>query len=332
MRVVVFVLLLLLACTTHSWATYTMLDLGTLGGTSATVSSINNRGEAVGFVNLADGNHAFYWSQSTGVIDLGRGEAKCINDQGVVVGIVLAGDAFSWTFDSGRVNYDNMQYTSINSAGQITGWINSQPVFIDEDGTITAIDTPLLSNYNLPTTINNDGLVGGYYYLDRQYHAYIWSEQEGLIVLNPLQAGTYGTWVNDVNNNGTAVGYAETTEYYSRAVWWDSAGDAHALDPLSGGYDSCAYAINDNGIVVGRSHIYTYRACYWDTLGTVYDLGTLSQYYQSTAYSINNQGWIGGNSGDHAIIWQPVPEPSNLLTLLGGLGTVAGFVIRRRAA
>jgi probable HAF family extracellular repeat protein len=130
--------------TTHPfvWNGKRMLDVGTLGGTlalGAAVVPLNDRGEMVGFSNLAGDAtfHPFLWTKSTGIEDLGtlggnNGEANSINSAGMIVGKAdLPGsqthDAFLWTKKAGMEDLGTQDgdpcsnALSINSRGQIVG-------------------------------------------------------------------------------------------------------------------------------------------------------------------------------------------------------------------
>ena len=56
---------------------YHVTDLGTLGGTDAWAYGLNSTGVVVGSALNGDGNsHAFVWSESTGMMDLGTLAAR----------------------------------------------------------------------------------------------------------------------------------------------------------------------------------------------------------------------------------------------------------------
>ncbi len=72
-------------------------SLGTLGGEMSYAYGVNNEGEAVGASTTASGEvHAFYWSASRGMVDLGPGEAYAISDKGHIVGMAPTGLFSPW--------------------------------------------------------------------------------------------------------------------------------------------------------------------------------------------------------------------------------------------
>jgi probable HAF family extracellular repeat protein len=89
----------LVTCPIASGATYTVTDLGTLGGTRSYAAAINTRGDVVGWSTLAGDTavHAFLYESRRGrMIDLDpRGAAASsrawgINDRGRIAGAISA--------------------------------------------------------------------------------------------------------------------------------------------------------------------------------------------------------------------------------------------------
>jgi probable HAF family extracellular repeat protein len=114
LRLIFAVLLMIVAVSSLSVAQqYTVTDLGTLGGKGSGATAINDQGVAVGSAQVASGiYHAFLWSSTTGMIDLGllhendsSTVATGINNSGLVVGIAYnpttVESAFLWTESAG---------------------------------------------------------------------------------------------------------------------------------------------------------------------------------------------------------------------------------------
>ena len=123
------------------WENGKMVDIGSLGGTLGIPYWMNNRGQVVGFSNVAEdqSNHAFLWDRhhNPPLTDLGTlggtySSATWINDAGEIVGDSnLAGDqtgrAFLWK-NGVMTNLRTVAgdpcsgANSINSQGQIVGF------------------------------------------------------------------------------------------------------------------------------------------------------------------------------------------------------------------
>ena len=106
-------------------------DLGSLGGSFATATDINASGQIAGRAYRPDGvEHAFFWSLSTGMIDLptlggAETEAAAINDSGAVVGYTTTPltdeHAFVWTQADGMTDLGTGDAIDVNNNGQIAG-------------------------------------------------------------------------------------------------------------------------------------------------------------------------------------------------------------------
>jgi len=184
--------------------------------------------------------------------------------------------------------------------------------------------------------INDTGVVVGKSFTDDGWHrASMWQNGQ-MADLGTL--GGYYSRAHSINNNNWVVGTAQAV-YDAPAqtfLWRD--GHMENLGNLWGLLGvSTARSVNDAGQVVGESSTATgwYHALFWQD-GSMYDLGTLGGLY-SAAYGINESGWIVGTATDtsgntHAVLRQPVPEPSSVFALLCGIGGLGSLMLRRKLA
>jgi len=157
---------------TSATPTYNIIDLGTLGGGSSVALGVNDMGQVVGSADIAGGlRHAYLWANGV-MIDLGtlgfptaQSEASDINNQGVVVGIVGAGDpSASFIWENGVQTEIGLPQVlksayGINDAKQVVGIFvvpgggGDQHAFLWENGTMTDLGT-LGGSYSIAWDIN----------------------------------------------------------------------------------------------------------------------------------------------------------------------------------
>jgi probable HAF family extracellular repeat protein len=284
-------------------------DLGTLGGYDSSANAVNNRGQVVGealntipdpytsnfnnfFIAGATQVHAFRWTKSEGMQDLGTlggtdSAAFLINDRGQILG-------FSFT-DS-----------TVNPA---TGLPTTHP-FLWENGKMTDLGTlgGTFSGPFIPESVgglNNRGEVAGTSNLagDLTNHPYLWTKSEGMKDLGTL-GGTFGfaTWISDARE---IVGVATTPgdQYTHGFLWRDGA----MTDLGTPGSDPASQAngINSRGQVVGTGFMFAAPAnidlhgFLWEDGGPIVDLNTLvpsgSGVTITSASEINDRGEIAAN-------------------------------------
>jgi len=334
--------------------TYTITDLGVLKGDNESSGFwLNNYGEVVGCsdtknsegypcTGLVAGQHAFLWSKSTGMRDLGTvaggnvSGATGVNDSGTVVGYSnIKGQpatnfvGFLWTPGGGMVNLGTLAGGNssaafeINSSGMIAGdsFVSSGLVdatsWTDKDirnlgGLPKAIFTAGLD-------INDDNEIVGEsvfsYGPPFKSRGFTWTQGAGMIDLGTLAGGVTSV-ANAINSSGIIVGQSDgsSTGGHWHAVEWDASRKIHDLGTLPGGTYSIAFAINDSSVVVGYGNLSNNaaHAVIWTSSGKQ-DLNSLippdSGWVLINANAINNVGQITGygtiKGYNHAFLLTP---------------------------
>ena len=169
--------------------TYTITDLGTLGGTDSAAYGINSSGQVVGFSGITGdtASHAFLYSGGT------------MQDLGTLGGI-------------GSRAY------GINNSGQVVGssWITGDTedhAFLYSGGTMQDLGT-LGGRISEAVGINNSGQVVGWSFItgitgDPEYHAFLYSggTMQDLNDLIPSSSGWMLYFANGINDVGQIVGW-----------------------------------------------------------------------------------------------------------------------------
>jgi probable HAF family extracellular repeat protein len=250
----------------------TIVDLGTLGGSTSRAGRINESGQIAGTAALAGdvASHAVVFENGT------------ITDLGTLEGGV---SSVGW---------------GINAAGDVAGFSSMADgelhAFRYDAATQTMTDLGTLGGaVSIGYGINDSGDVVGYSSFDDLfgYHAFLHSGGS-LIDLGTL-GGTY-SFAYDVNDDGHVVGEAELSDGTFHA-FLHANGTMIDLGTL-GGDNSTATTITDDGQILGESEVTPggeRHAFLWSN-GTMTDLGTLGGAH-STSYDMNAAGQIVGWSG-----------------------------------
>jgi probable HAF family extracellular repeat protein len=334
--------------------TYTLTDLGVLKGDNESSGFwINDSGAVVGCsdtetiygypcTGLVAGQHAFLWTQSVGIQNLGtlRGgnvsAALGINSDGMIVGysnkggeIVTDFEAVQWSPTGVITNLGTLRLGSssaafaINKSGETTGDSFDKAGIVK----VTRWTSDKIANlgglegaiFSAGLAINDDGEVVGEsvfsYGPPFTSQAFRWTGSE-LINLGTLEGGNTSI-ANGINSSGTAVGQSDgaSTGGDWHAVKWNKSNKIDDLGLLPGGTYSVAYAINSSEVVVGYGNIAdnAAHAMIWTSTGGMQDLNSLipahSGWVLVSANSINDSGQITGygvkNGYNHAFVLTP---------------------------
>ena len=323
----------------QSSKTWTITDLGTLGGSESYANAINASGQVVGAANLVgDGTHAFLWHNGV-MSDLGtlggsRSRAASINTSGHVVGgasMTLnpagAGHAFLWQngmmTDLGTLGGSSSFATGINASGDAS-WLDQY----DPQSRRSRISVAerrhersrhARGNYSSATSINASGqIVGVSRTTSGTEHAFLWQDAV-MTDLGTLRGGFSGA--HAINASGQIVGYTDMSrdETLHAFLWQD--GVMSDLGTL-GGASTYALDINASGQVVGGATTYPFgdepgRAFLWQD-GVMTDLNVVlppgSGWVLNDATGINDSGQIVGwgrlNGQLRAFLLTPLVTPT----------------------
>jgi probable HAF family extracellular repeat protein len=258
-------------------ASYTIIDLGTLGGTESFASAINDFGEVVGSARMPGDltTHSFAHRRGTltdlypllwptDISNTGRIAGSATGSDGISYpaihdagsGITLLGSLGipTWYGFSGEA-------TSINNRGQVVGYSYidglTRHAFLYSDGVMT--DLGSTGGYSAALRINDAGQAVGFTSdtWNGVANAVLYSDG-AMTLINPFDGPRNESYARDINNAGQVVGEALTNAGTFNAFMY-AGGTSRNLGTLRGGRNSFAFAINDRGLVVGIAD-YPYRA------------------------------------------------------------------------
>lgn len=310
-------------------STYTIKNLGTLGGNYSRARAINNVGQTVGSSRTSSGQvHAFLYQagvmKDLGALAGGLSEANDINDAGVVVGYstVLSGAerAVRWQGgvkkNLGTLGGRSSRATGINEDGVIVGWAETtsgdKHAFVWKNGVMSDIGT-LGGKVSQANGINNAGRVVGWSTTaSGEDHAFSWNGKFQDLGNDGREFG-----VAMAVNSGRIVGYvgpaldAEGGEREMITPFVFSAGVTTVFG--TGQISSYAHDVNPDGIVVGgdedvRTEYGNANAWVRRSDGTLQHLPELADGH-AMAMGINQFGTIVGFSAPadgwtRAVIWR----------------------------
>ena len=305
--------------------------------------SVNDAGQACGYVTESNGRKTpCVWinGEVQRVVDTSYtdGTAIGINNSGKIL-IQATNNAVYWNHGDSTIirpsAYNTLfTGTGINDNSEVCGyqfrysytWSNGSFEMLESISTGISFDCAL--------AINNVGQVCGHTYSGAwptTHLGFLFSNGHS-INLSALTGKPIST-ANDLNDFGAVVGVFSSPTLYEHAFML-SNGELADIGTL-GGLVSKAYGINNNYQVVGWAQTVSNRSCafIWQD-GIIEALDSIPGALTSGAVSISDTGWIAGYAVDadknyHAILWEPVPEPSSILAMICGISGLGGLVLQR---
>ena len=298
-------------------ASYTLTDLGTLGGRNTYAYAVNSSGWVTGGSELTPlgTTDAFLWTPSTGMQDLGNLGGMYtygfgVNSAGDVTGESDASSggyhAFLWTSLAGMqdlgVLYGGSESFSVGQAiddhDRVVGWEDASRglrALLFANGKTYDLEKQVGESFVTARGINNKGQVVG----SSEFDAVIWTKVNGLTHLGTLHQSS-ATSGFAMNPSGTIIAGDDLYQgnIFTAIAWiLDPASGTYVLNNLGAGQ---AYGVNDGCQVVGESGFL--RAFVWTPMDGREDLNTLippnSGLVLHWAFGINNAGQIVGQAID----------------------------------
>lgn len=324
-----------------------VVDIGYLNGQSTVVSGLNNAGQVTGdsFIRDIGGvggsgeiYHAFVWSKSGGMRDLGNlgglygSNANAINQLGQVVGSASAPDgrfhAFRWSAREGMLDLGLLSSrpdgrsvaTAINDAGKVVGGGdkadgNSHAFLWTRHKGLADLGT-LGGSTSFALAIAADGLVAGESTVRGAFptHAFIWTPGSGMQDVGPRGAAQAS--VRGMSTNGHMYGVIFPRVGGRHAFSWTRERGMIEIGTL-GGSESVANGGNNRRQVVGGSFTRNdeeFHAFIWTAKEGVVDLNTRLRHAPAglvvgNAYAISDNGFIAATSNAGVVLLVPDRRP-----------------------
>jgi len=327
----------------HAAFSYTITDLGTLGGSNSSASGVNDYGQVVGTATTVYGvSRAFGYSAGV-MYDLGTlggdySSASAINDHGQVVGTATTSSGASHAFlfangvmtDLGTLGGNSSSASAINNNGRIVGTstisYGVQRAFLFANGVMYDLGT-LGGDYSTATAINdNNVIVGtsgstnppnpdngddyGFIFLNGRMQNLATLGGPGDLYVFPISISNSGQIAGTYTISYGEIGFASFI-YSGGTTGYLGSGISESL---------LARGINDAGQVVGSNQSlsggpqygFLYSGGVRYDLNALVDLSGSDFTHLSNAVAISNTGYIVGTGtttagNTHAFLLTPIP-------------------------
>lgn len=219
-------------------------------------------------------------------------------------------------------------------AGQ--GYVAGSPAafrWTAEDGitNIGSFEPESLYPYAYAYAISGDGsaIVGMSYAPSSGWHAFKWTQTDGMIGLGELPGAIYGSEARGVSADGSVIIGCNSS--VGQAFKWTPATGMIGLDVPDNGWGNMAYGVSaDGSVIVGAGYTgYETEACKWTQEDGWVGIGDLSGgSFYSVAYGISANdsvivGYGTSGSGQEAFHWTATDGMIGLGCLPGGLYSYA---------
>ena len=324
----------LFACVAASAQTYSIVDLGTLGGSVNTTHAfgINASGTVTGYsYDLVNALHAFSYTNGVmtdlGTIDNAAGTISAgygINDIGKITGIstISGGARRAFVNSNTMVNLGtfpsggNSEGYGINANGFVAGDAftsgGALHAFLYDSNTLTMGDLGTLGGTNSSARgINASGQVTGAASTTGNASSVAFRYSGGTMVSLGSLSSTFANLSsigNAINASGTVTGQADLDPTSSTSHAFLQSGSSPMTDlGTLGGAISAGNAINNSGQVVGYSNppsgpslAFLYSGGMMKDLNTLINPGSPLLLYTSLndGRAINDNGWIVADGFD----------------------------------
>jgi probable HAF family extracellular repeat protein len=346
---------------TRVYGGYEVIDLGTLGGTSARPYALNDKGQVVGASLTSTGEwRAFIWE--SGVmrevgVPYAQSGGQAITNSGVISGVGISSvgktHVFRWnagaTTDLGTVHdYDGEGTRVVGMTGRdVLATYRSQ---MDRSFSTLWLNGARQNLHGLDNSVaavmamNGRGQIVGATIMPGPavhdvYHALLW-ENGAVRDLGVLQhfecvdgpgRDCGSSWATDINGKGDVVGNSLDSAYNAHAVLWSAGGAIRDLGPGRSAF------VNDEGDVAGDD----FRTAFFWRQGVRTALTSLGG-AETVVADLNNLSMVTGTSMTaahkrHVFVWQPgqailkdlgtggVPGEGAIAVAINARGDIIGY-------